>query len=346
MRSSLFILPTLSALELAAGYSIQPRDTESSDSNAFTGNVFSSAADPGCTFTSAAGLAKAGACKSIVLSSIAVPAGQNLSLEKLQPGTQVTFESHTTFGHKNWAGPLISISGKGVTVTGAPGHLIDGGGPAYWDGVGGNGGSAKPKFFYAHGLDDSTITGLSPTTSASNTSPSTTLPVTRNQDDCLAINSGTNITFSNGLCSGGHGMSIGSVGGRSSNVVENIHIHDSTVERSQNGIRIKTIAGATGSVSNVVYENIMLNGITKYGIDVQQDYRNGGATGKPSGGVPVTGLAIRGVKGTVASSGQRFYILCAACKGWSFEGIALTGGKAKGKGCMGIPTGLGADVTC
>jgi polygalacturonase len=56
-----------------------------------------------------------------------------------------------------------------------------------------------------------------------------------NQDDCLAVNSGENIVFSNGYCSGGHGISIGSVGGRSDNVVKTVTISDSTVVNSQNG---------------------------------------------------------------------------------------------------------------
>lgn len=43
-----------------------------------------------------------------------------------------------------------------------------------------------------------------------------------NQDDCVAITSGNNITVSNMYCSGGHGMSIGSVGGKSNNNVTNI----------------------------------------------------------------------------------------------------------------------------
>ncbi len=43
-----------------------------------------------------------------------------------------------------------------------------------------------------------------------------------NQDDCVAITSGNNITVSNLYCSGGHGMSIGSVGGKSNNNVTNI----------------------------------------------------------------------------------------------------------------------------
>jgi polygalacturonase len=30
------------------------------------------------------------------------------------------------------------ISGSGITITGAPGHVIDGNGQAYWDGEGSN----------------------------------------------------------------------------------------------------------------------------------------------------------------------------------------------------------------
>ena len=32
-----------------------------------------------------------------------------------------------------------------------------------------------------------------------------------NQDDCLALNKGTGINFINNFCSGGHGISIGSI---------------------------------------------------------------------------------------------------------------------------------------
>jgi polygalacturonase len=39
-----------------------------------------------------------------------------------------------------------------------------------------------------------------------------------NQDDCVAITSRNNMTVSEMLCSGGHGLSIGSVGGKSNNV--------------------------------------------------------------------------------------------------------------------------------
>lgn len=42
-----------------------------------------------------------------------------------------------------------------------------------------------------------------------------------NQDDCVAVNSGSNIYFGSGFCSGGHGLSIGSIGGQNVNVVTN-----------------------------------------------------------------------------------------------------------------------------
>ena len=74
-----------------------------------------------------------------------------------------------------------------------------------------------------------------------------------NQDDCIAINSGTDISFTGGTCSGGHGLSIGSVGGRDDNTVEDIYIASSSISDSQNGVRIKCNSGTTGSVTNVTY---------------------------------------------------------------------------------------------
>lgn len=59
-----------------------------------------------------------------------------------------------------------------------------------------------------------------------------------NQDDCVAVNSGQNVLFKDGFCSGGHGLSIGSVGGRDNNDVKNITFEDVVMERSQQSVRI------------------------------------------------------------------------------------------------------------
>ncbi|PBP21923.1 putative polygalacturonase 2 [Diplocarpon rosae] len=336
-----------------------------------------------CTFSGASGAAAAikgkGACASITLSNIVVPAGTTLDLTKLNKGTKVIFQGTTTFGYEEWSGPLISISGESINVVGAPGNSIDGGGARWWDGKGGNGGKTKPKFFYAHSLTSSSITGLNfkntpvqmmsidnanglavtnikmdntagdkgsigHNTDAFDVGKSTGVVIAgahiQNQDDCLAINSGTGITFIGGFCSGGHGLSIGSVGGRSDNVVKNINIASSAITNSDNGVRIKTISGATGSVSGVIYKDIKLSNIRKYGIVIQQDYKNGSPTGTPTTGVPITGISITGVTGTVASSGVNVYILCGkgSCSNWVWAANSVTGGHTSTK-CLNVPRG-------
>ncbi|EME46541.1 glycoside hydrolase family 28 protein [Dothistroma septosporum NZE10] len=160
----------------------------------------------------------------------------------------------------------------------------------------------------------------------------------KNQDDCLAINSGTDISFTDGSCSGGHGLSIGSVGGRSDNNVANIYIADNTISDSDNGVRIKTVYDATGSVKNVTYSGITLSNIAKYGIVVEQDYENGSPTGSPTSGVPITDLTIENVTGSVASKAEEVYILCASCSDWTWSGVSITGGE-KSSPCKDVPTG-------
>ena len=114
---------------------------------------------------------------------------------------------------------------------------------------GSNGGKTKPKFFYAHDLTGaSTISGLNilnypvqcfsingadgltisdvtidnsaagnlgHNTDAFDVGSSTNIVISgatvKNQDDCLAINKGSNIVFTGNTCSGGHGISIGSI---------------------------------------------------------------------------------------------------------------------------------------
>ncbi|PVH80831.1 glycoside hydrolase family 28 protein [Cadophora sp. DSE1049] len=336
-----------------------------------------------CTFSGSSGAAAVSkskaSCATIVLSNIAVPSGVTLDLTKLTKGTKVIFEGTTTFGYEEWSGPLISVSGTNIAVSGASGNVIDGGGARWWDGKGTNGGKTKPKFFYAHSLTTSSITGLnfknSPVqlmsingastlavtnikmdnsagdagakghnTDAFDVGSSTGVTITganiQNQDDCLAINSGTSITFTGGTCSGGHGLSVGSVGGRSDNTVKTVNILSSTIKNSDNGVRIKTVSGATGSVSGVTYKNIVLSNIAKYGIVIEQDYENGSPTGTPTTGVPITGLTVSGITGSVASGATRVYILCGkgSCSNWTWSGVTFTGGKTSTK-CSNIPSG-------
>ncbi|KAJ5612171.1 hypothetical protein N7510_005365 [Penicillium lagena] len=151
-----------------------------------------------------------------------------------------------------------------------------------------------------------------------------------NQDDCVAITSGNNMTVSNMQCFGSHGLSIGSIGGKSNNNVTNIHFTDSVLMNTQAGPRIKTNYDTTGFISNITYTNIVLQNITQYGIDIQQDYLNGGPTGIPSNGVIVENILMKNIKGYVASDAQPYYILCGdgSCSNIVFEDVKVTGGLA------------------
>lgn len=330
-----------------------------------------------CTVTAAADVAAAVAsCTAIELSDLTMPASTALNLTGLQPSASVVFSGTTSFGYTpdEDFDPIV-VSGSYISISGAPGSVIDGNGSAYWDGLGSNGGLVKPDhFFVVKNTDHASISDLyiknwpthlfymtgnqyltvhdlvlnntdgdapnsiSDGLAAAHNSDGfdigssdyvTLRDITvYNQDDCVAVTSGTQITVSNMYCSGGHGLSIGSIGGKSNNTVDGVTFSDSVVVDSQNGVRIKTNSGTTGSVSNITYRNITLANISNYGLDVQQDYLNGGPTGEPTNGVNVTGLVFEDVTGTVQSDAYNYYILCGdgSCSDFTFTNVNITGG--------------------
>ncbi|KAI7090551.1 endo-polygalacturonase D [Hortaea werneckii] len=153
-----------------------------------------------------------------------------------------------------------------------------------------------------------------------------------NQDDCVAVNSGSNMVFENLYCSGGHGLSVGSVD--SDVTISNVTFQDCTVINSANGCRIKTDADGTDStVSDIVYSNIHVSGITDYAIDLQQDYENGSPTGDPTTGITVSGVTFSDITGSVDSDdAYAHYILCGStesCSDITFAGIDISGGNTK-----------------
>ncbi|KAF6806768.1 polygalacturonase 3 [Colletotrichum musicola] len=344
----------------------------------------SNSSGAGCTVTKYADIANAVAtCTEITLSNIAAPAASPIDLQKLKKGATVTFDGTTTFAttvDKNFD-PIL-ISGTDITITGAPGHVIEGNGAAYWDGLGSNGGGDKPNHFVVvkkttnakitnlniknwpvhcfsmTGNTNLIVSGLTLDNSAGDapnsksggkaaahnsdgfdisSSDFVTLEniKVRNQDDCVAVTSGTHVTVNNLYCDGGHGLSIGSIGGKSNNTVDNVVFSNSQIVNSSNGCRIKSNSDTTGSVTNVTYKNITLSNVDTYGIDVQQDYLNGGPTGKPTNGVKIAGIHFIDVTGTTTGAkAYNYYILCGegSCSDITFEGTKITGG-GKGGSC-------------
>ena len=149
-----------------------------------------------------------------------------------------------------------------------------------------------------------------------------------NQDDCVAITSGNNITASGMYCDGSHGLSIGSIGGKSNNNVTNILFENSQVLNSQNGVRIKANYNTTGFVSDITYRNVHIVNASIYGLDIQEDYLNGGPTGTPTNGVIIRNILFQNVTGTANADATNYYILCGegACSNFTFENVSITGG--------------------
>jgi galacturan 1,4-alpha-galacturonidase len=326
-----------------------------------------------CTFTSYSQITGVSNCNPLTLQGpFTVPANSVIDLKGLPSGAKVYIKGTITFakGTLDSSHYLFTLDGGSSLVIDGTGGTLNGNGPEYWDGQGSNGGVNKPKFFRINGLNGGKLTGLtiigSPiqtfSVKASNftidgvtidnrgtnynlghntdgfdVSGSYGLTIKNahvyNNDDCLALNSGTDIYFQNNYCSGGHGISIGSV--KTGDAVDGVYVSNCQVVDSENGVRIKVYNDATSaSVQNVHYTGITLSGITKYGIIIQQDYTNSGATGTPGTGAPITKVVLSSITGSM-TGGTAEYILCGNCNQFTFSGISITGA-SKTSSCSGI----------
>ncbi|KAH9084094.1 hypothetical protein Ae201684P_020351 [Aphanomyces euteiches] len=314
-------------------------------------------------------------CANLVISSLQVPAGVTLNLTNLQDGATVTFTGTTTFGTKLWDGPLIMLRGTNLKVNG-PGTL-DGQGAWYWP----QGQSVtRPVFFRLNRVEksalsgftiknmpyrtfsivnsvDTVITGLTLDSKAGdglakntdgfdlsrNNGVSITNNTVYNQDDCLAMQSSTNTLFAFNTCSGGHGISIGSLGGAEVNVsstVDGLTVRNNKIIDNTNGLRIKTIIDLKGLVTNVKYiDNTLTN--VKNAIVMHSDYNKtrGGYSGNPTSEVTITNITISGLTGTATNL---YDVLTnpSVVSNWYWSGINV---QVTSKGsCKGQPS----DLTC
>lgn len=130
-----------------------------------------------------------------------------------------------------------------------------------------------------------------------------------NQDDCLAINKGTNITFQRNSCTGGHGISVGSIS--SDAVVQGIYIKDNKIVDNDQALRIKTKADATNAaVSDVFFSGNTATGCNKFGVIIDQSYPS--TIGTPGTGVTISNVQFSGSENTIAvgSSAKRVAVNC------------------------------------
>ncbi|GMF21017.1 unnamed protein product [Phytophthora fragariaefolia] len=312
-------------------------------------------------------------CSLIVIDSLTVPAGVTLDMSKAKTGATIEFVGTTTFGTQKWNGPLVTVSGTDLTVKGS--GILDGQGSWYWK----QGQSiTRPVFFKLQSVIGSTVSGFTIKNMPYRTfsivdSKQTTLSgltldnragdgiakntdgfdLTKNdhititgnkiynQDDCLAMQSSTNTIFSNNLCCGGHGISIGSLGGATvdeTTTVQGLTVEGNTIENSDNGIRIKTIIGLKGLVSDVKYVRNELSNV-KNAIVMHSDYSKskGAYTGSPTSQVTIQGITVNGLKGT-ATNLYDIVTNPKAVSGLTLSGVTVSA-SAKGT-TTGLPSSI------
>ncbi|KAJ7729082.1 pectin lyase fold/virulence factor [Mycena maculata] len=97
--------------------------------------------------------------------------------------------------------------------------------------------------------------------------------VVYNGDDCLTVGSGAfNITWRNGYCEGGHGLSIGSLGeGGAVANVQNVLIESTIMQSCLYAARFKSWTGGNGIARNITWKDITFLNVP-FPIYVTQNY--------------------------------------------------------------------------
>ncbi|KAJ7631717.1 polygalacturonase [Mycena polygramma] len=340
------------------------------DNSTILGSRTETAKRATCTVNSVASAADLSDCTAVIITAFTVPAGNTITIAAAT-GASVTMTGDITFAKTTSAGPLITFDTDNILFNGGD-HKINGNGALYWDGQGTNGGVAKPhpfvKFKGYGTFEDVTvlnspaqavsvgttggaaiIQGITVDNSAgdagalghntdgfdiSASSVTVSKCVVKNQDDCVAINSGSTLVIEDMTCTGGHGISIGSIA--TGKTVSGVKIARNTIGAGLYGLRIKgsknsdpqVDADATGaSVSNVIYEANTITGSTEYGVLITQSYPDNDGT--PGTGAPISGISFTGGTTNVAvgSSAHTLVVDCGACTGtWDFSDLHATGG--------------------
>jgi len=151
-----------------------------------------------------------------------------------------------------------------------------------------------------------------------------------NQDDCITINKGKNITVEDNYCESGHGISIGSI--KSNAVVENVLFQSNKIVDSVQAFRIKTQKSATnGQVKDITYRGNTATNCTQYGVIIDQSYPD--TLGTPGNGVQILNVNFvdEETDVSVTDKGVRVAVNCGygSCGGaWSWSLLHTSGGKA------------------
>ncbi|XP_056630631.1 polygalacturonase-like [Diorhabda sublineata] len=163
-----------------------------------------------------------------------------------------------------------------------------------------------------------------------------------NQDQCLYVNQGSNMVFTNIHCVNSNGICATAGYSQTSyeeNTTKNITFHNCVMEGGLTGVQIlaKWNAGL-GEISDITFQNVKLVGVRQQGIFVEMDSGN---TGHINNNIEVKNLKMSQIYGTVEGNGARaIYIKCGAkCHDWIFSNINVSGGGTPNS-CNYVPAGF------
>ncbi|PWA99835.1 Glycoside hydrolase, family 28 [Artemisia annua] len=123
-------------------------------------------------------------------------------------------------------------------------------------------------------------------------------------DDCVSMVTGSqDIEIQRVQCGPGHGFSIGSLGGsKNEDPVSRITIRDSSLKRTQNGLRIKTWAPSSPTLaSDIIFDNIVMINVNNPIFIDQQYCPHNLCNSKAQSNVQIRNVTFSGVRGTSSS---------------------------------------------
>ncbi|KVH93015.1 hypothetical protein Ccrd_004932 [Cynara cardunculus var. scolymus] len=152
-------------------------------------------------------------------------------------------------------------------------------------------------------------------------------------DDCISIVSNSSkVKIRNIVCGPGHGISIGSLGKSGScDQVSDVSVRGAFLSNTENGLRIKTWQGGSGFVSNVKFEDVLMENVSNPIIIDQYYCDSSKACPNKTCAVNVENISYVNIKGTSASQ-EAINFACsdvAPCEGLYLEDVQLvsaTGG--------------------
>ncbi|XP_074311786.1 polygalacturonase At1g48100-like isoform X1 [Silene latifolia] len=135
--------------------------------------------------------------------------------------------------------------------------------------------------------------------------------VISNGDDCISIGAGShNLDIKNVTCGPSHGISIGSLGVRNSRAcVSNITVTNCFIKHSDNGVRIKTWQGGSGSVSDITFNNIKMDTV-RNPVMIDQYYCLSKNCSNSTSAVSIASISYSNIKGTYDTRSPPVHLAC------------------------------------